>query len=505
MSGEYKSPFDLNKKYGGTSKRDAKPYATADKIEEQTASSTPKNKINPSEKITIEDEKIKVTTNSPFPPINDLKELKCARALGFSKPTIVQKYSIPIIKNEQDILVRAPTGMGKTLCFLLPAIENIKYSQTGVQICVVSPVRELCDQIKTQAELVCGTKQLYVEAVYGSMSSRFRPGKTPDVLIAAPGRLKDLLNSERISLSKCKYFILDEADKLLDMGFERDVLEIKSYVNKNAVVCLFSATYSPKLTNVINQVLPADRMVVEIQNETLPSIKQEFIEAADKKEQLLQVLSKMSFSVAWGGKSEKVIVFTETKNMSSRISAFLKDHKFSASAINGDLDQIQRNATLASFRSGDLNILVATSVAARGIDVKDVGLVINYDFPRDIKEYIHRIGRTGREGKEGKALSFIDGDLSYELKKDLEALLKELGLEVPSYLFDRKRRSSRDGRKGRSDDFSRKEKENNSINQNNGSQNDVERSLSSLSIKTELTENRNLAEENQDDDIFTDW
>lgn len=404
----------------------------------------------PTEPCVLVEDNTTIHTNSPYKPLAALDELACARKLAFTKPTPIQRFAIPVILKKHPILVRAPTGMGKTLCFLLPIIENIKYTQYGIQACIITPTRELCVQIKSEASTVVRGKGLRVEAIYGGAQAHNVDLGRVDILVATPGRLLDYLRSDKLSLKRTEYFVLDEADKLLDMGFEREVRAIREHVNKTANVCLFSATYNKNLSKIIDCFLPPDRLFVEIQNETVENIKQRLISveahgsrekvAAAKDAVLRELLTAIPFDVSWKKLTDtnKVLIFVERKTAASELEARINAMGFLCASIHGDKPQPDRLAILSRFKAGTLPILVATSVAARGIDVKDIKLVVNYDFPQDIKEYIHRIGRTGREGKDGEAVSFIDNrSLSAALGHELVNVLVESKNEVPAFLTKR--------------------------------------------------------------------
>ncbi|ELA41125.1 uncharacterized protein VICG_01824 [Vittaforma corneae ATCC 50505] len=377
----------------------------------------------PRDPFTESSDNLKITTNSPYGKLDTLESLKCASNLSFSTPTVIQKYAIPVVLNNHSLLCRAPTGLGKTLCFLLPLIENIKYPQ-GLKICVVAPTRELCAQIGQEAKSVA--KKLTVECVYGG-SRRLGSYNHVNILIAAPGRLLDLLNSRAVNFSYLTSFVLDEADKLLEMGFEKEIRCIKSFIPSTATTFLFSATYHKNLSGIINEFLPPNRIFVEVQNETVENIKQTFIEVTNKDEKLKEILFNAH-------PEDKLLIFVQMKVTAHELEGKIRLWGYPVVSLHGDKLQPDRQSALNKFKRGEVNILVATSVAARGIDVQDIKTVINYDFPNDIKEYIHRIGRTGRQGRSGCALSFISGDIAPEIKSELVDILKESRNDIPDFL-----------------------------------------------------------------------
>ncbi|AFN82534.1 DEAD box ATP-dependent RNA helicase [Encephalitozoon romaleae SJ-2008] len=391
----------------------------------------------------VEDEDSKVKTSEKVKTLNSFKEL-CSQALvnalgkEYTVPTIIQKYCIPSMVEGRNLICRAPTGMGKTMCFLIPIIERYKQMKKP-QACIISPTRELCEQIRTEtSKLVYGSK-IRVVSIYGKKQD-LPSYAGVDIIVATPGRLIDLLHKGRVDLSEIKMFVLDEADKLLDMGFEVPIKEIHKYIPKNTQTCLFSATYSPKLTRMINYFLPEDKVSVEIPSETLRNIKQEIVEVRNKKKALLSILQNSDINLKGSWRMEvqpdKVLVFVERKSECGEVEKVLKKSGVLCVTLHGDKEQSDRNEALKGFRNGRFPVMVATSVAARGIDIKDIKLVINYDIPRDIKEYIHRIGRTGREGKSGKSISFYDGGVSADFKKALIEVLRESKNPVPSFLSD---------------------------------------------------------------------
>jgi probable ATP-dependent RNA helicase DDX4 len=397
------------------------------------------NLLPPENEKTLMENNIRVKTNSPYPPISSLSSIMCAKALSFTCPTPIQKYSIPIIMNGHPFLCRAPTGMGKTLTYLLPLIENIRYKK-GVQICIVAPTRELCDQIKDEASIVCKSKGLKVQSMYGKKAVLSEYNST-DILVAAPGRLLDMLETKRINFSNVEAFVLDEADKLLEMGFERDVKAIRQFVSQDAQVCLFSATYHKNLDGIIKHFLPNSKYFVEIENETVENIKQDIVSVSsneDKDSRLKAILSKMDLKVSWKGVNnpDKILIFVERKSTAAELESKIKKMGYDCVSIHGDKEQSERTSCLEKFKKGNVPILVATSVAARGIDVKDIKLVVNYDFPRDIKDYIHRIGRTGREGKSGESIAFLEmASFSKEMRYELINILKESKNTIPEFLY----------------------------------------------------------------------
>lgn len=393
--------------------------------------------------IELQDGDCRIKINQDIDILDSFRKVKCKflrlRLMEqYSKPSVIQKYCIPVVTSGNNLLCRAPTGMGKTMCFLIPIIENYVPSQKP-QACIVCPTRELCDQIKWEAIKLVNGRNIHVDAIYGKKADRPSYDQT-DIIAATPGRFLDLLKSGRVDISQIKTFVLDEADKLLDMGFEMPIKEIYSFAPKNVQTCLFSATYSAKLTRMINYFLPEQKVSIEVVSETVKSIKQEIMNVGNKKRKLLSILKSDNINLERGwrakGEPDKILIFVERKVECRELENFLLESDIPSVTLHGDKDQADRNEALRSFKMGTHNIMVATSVAARGIDVKDVKLVINYDIPKDIKEYIHRIGRTGREGKSGWSISFYDNSVNKEFKKSLVKVLEESGNTVPEFLLD---------------------------------------------------------------------
>lgn len=371
---------------------------------------------------------IKVTTNSPYGTLDSLKSLKITKNLLYSEPTVVQKYAIPVVLKSHPLQCRAPTGMGKTMCFLIPLIENLLPS-VGPRVCIISPTRELCEQIKEEGLML--NPKLNIACLYGGTYNYSSVYKA-DIIVAAPGKLLSFLDEKRIKFDCLSSFVLDEADKLLEMGFEQDIRSIKRFVPPSTPVFLFSATFPKNLNSIIKDFLPENKISIEIQNETLTNIKQVLIKVKEKDEKLKEMLEKACSE----HQIPKILVFAEKKITVQNLEEKIKHWGFHCVSLHGDKEQVYRQAALNEYKSEKVPILVATSVAARGIDVKDIKMVINYDFPRDIKEYIHRIGRTGRQGKEGTAVTFIDSsDLSNtNMITELLEVLKESKSEIPSFL-----------------------------------------------------------------------
>lgn len=328
------------------------------------------------------------------------------QACGYTTPTPVQQKSIPIALAGNDIIVSAPTGTGKTASFILPALNLLTQTKsTGKpRILVLTPTRELARQVAHAADTYSKFLRINVVSLVGGMPypPQIRSLSRPtDVIIATPGRLMDHLERKRIDLSEIKMLILDEADRMLDMGFIDDVKAIAKLTPKNRQTLLFSATVSDKLSIIAKQLLNnPTRIDLDNKQHSPPEIKQELY-LADNVQHKNQLFEHLLVN----GNIYKAIIFSGTKVMADKLALQLCDKGFLASVLHGDLKQNIRNRTVTDLRHGKIQFLVATDVASRGIDIADITHVINYDLPKFSEDYVHRIGRTGRAGKSGIAIS----------------------------------------------------------------------------------------------------
>jgi len=369
---------------------------------------------------------------------------------GYEKPTPVQKYGIPIINKDRDIMACAQTGSGKTAAFLLPVLSKIV--QSGVES------SEFCDEQTPQAIIVGPTRelvqQIYVEARKFSRGTIIRPvvayggvatghqlrelSKGCSVLIATPGRLMDFIKRGKILLHKVQYVILDEADRMLDMGFEP---EIRTLVNcpgmpdkNDRHTLMFSATFPDDIQKLAHEFLQENFifLTVGVVGGACSDVEQNIIqvEGRDKRNKLVEILEDVKVS------KSRTLVFVETKRNADFIASFLSQNEFPSTSIHGDRMQQQREEALRDFKSGECPILVATSVAARGLDIPMVEHVVNYDIPKSIDEYVHRIGRTGRCGHQGKATSFFDTEKDEAISKSLINVLSNAQQTVPDWLAE---------------------------------------------------------------------
>ncbi|KAK6204709.1 ATP-dependent RNA helicase DED1 [Scheffersomyces amazonensis] len=368
----------------------------------------------------------------------------------FSKPTPVQKYSVPIVAGGRDLMACAQTGSGKTGGFLFPVLSESymngpapipeshgAFSSNKVYptILVMAPTRELVSQIYDEARKFSYRSWVKPCVCYGGadIGQQIRNlDKGCDLLVATPGRLKDLLERGRVSLANIKYLVLDEADRMLDMGFEPQIRHIVQECDMPGVndrqTLMFSATF-PRDIQMLARDFLKDYIFLSVGRvgSTSENITQKvlYVEDEEKKSVLLDLLT--------AGDHGLTIIFTETKRMADNLADFLYDQGFPATAIHGDRSQYEREKALAAFKNGSAPILVATAVAARGLDIPNVAHVINFDLPSDIDDYVHRIGRTGRAGNVGIATAFFNRN-NKNIVKGLVELLSEANQEVPDFL-----------------------------------------------------------------------
>ena len=354
--------------------------------------------------------------------------LAAVERMGYDSPTPVQEQSIPYILEGRDVIAAASTGTGKTAAFLLPTLstlERMKGRGRAPRVCVVSPTRELAQQISRTCMQISRKTGHFVTTVYGGTpygpQIRELRGGT-DVLIATPGRLNDLMDRGVVDLSETKVLVLDEADRMLDMGFLPDVTKIVEHTPAERQTLLFSATIDSSIQKNLGNLLK-DPAIVEIarNGETAATVAQYIMPIANrKKQELLEaVLNDKGH--------ERVIVFARTKNRTEECAEALEAAGFHAESIHSDKTQGRRRRALENFRRGKTDILVATDVLARGIDVPEVNYVINFDLPDMAEDYVHRIGRTGRAGEEGFAISFV----TRETMKTLKEIEKLIGKDIP--------------------------------------------------------------------------
>ena len=324
---------------------------------------------------------------------------------GYQTPSPIQDKAIPLVLEGEDVIGLANTGTGKTAAFLLPILSKLARTRADNSILIMAPTRELAQQIDAEFKKFSVGMKLYSAVCVGgvNINSQIRLLKRgPHIVIGTPGRLKDLINRGILRLDTIDTLILDEADRMLDMGFINDIRTIVGQIPDDRQTLCFSATITPGVKGIINDFMRSPELISVKVNETNDHIHQDVIEYSDdthKKELLTDLLQKSEF--------EKVIVFGETKYGVQRLSDNLDKLGIASTAIHGNKSQGQRERALRAFKSDQARVLVATDVAARGLDIPDVSHVINFDQPQSYDDYVHRIGRTGRGGKRGTALTFV--------------------------------------------------------------------------------------------------
>ena len=327
--------------------------------------------------------------------------------MGYFKPTPVQEKIIPIVLSGMDVVGLAETGTGKTAAFAIPLIERIEKHMDGVKALVLTPTRELAIQVAEEIARIGKQKGVKAFAFYGGVplhkqiSILKRDGAK--IVVGTPGRIKDLIEREALVLDNISFLVLDEVDRMLDMGFIEDIDFIISYTPLSRQTLFFSATISKDVRKLMKSYLKEDFELISVRSETFrPQIEEKIYKV--KHGQRFEALCRILKNNLNGG---SCIVFVKTKLDAAKIGKKLKESGFSADCIHGDLSQRKREMVMGKFKRGKIKTLVATDVAARGIDVKSVELVINYELPEDPEMYIHRIGRTARAGSKGLAVSFV--------------------------------------------------------------------------------------------------
>ena len=333
--------------------------------------------------------------------------MKAMDKKGYVRATPVQAGAIPYFMEWKDVIAKAPTGTGKTFAFGIPMVEHIDPEAAEVQALVLAPTRELAVQIQEELRDLCEFKEgvrtvcLYGGAPIDKQINTLK--KKPQIVVATPGRLMDHMKRRTVRLDKVQTVVLDEADRMLDMGFVRDVTRILDQLKHRKNMGMFSATISREVMD-ISWVYQRDPVEITVRpvEESKPDITQYRIDLDDR-DQKLDTL----FALLTHGEYERAIVFCNTKNMADRLDGLLKMRKIVSQAIHGDIQQRIREKTLERFKRGEVKVLVATDVAARGLDIDDVDAVFNYDVPDELENYTHRIGRTGRARKHGVAYTFV--------------------------------------------------------------------------------------------------
>ncbi len=353
------------------------------------------------------------------------KLLKGIKIAGFREPSPIQKSVIPIIQNGEDLVAQAHTGTGKTAAFGLPIINKIA-NQEIERALVITPTRELATQVSDELYHLgrftgIRTITIYGGVGYGRQIALINKGV--QIVVATPGRLKDLYKKGKIDSFNPEIVVLDEADEMLDMGFLDEIKEIFEYIPQNRQTLLFSATIPEPIKALANEILSNPQFISVVgkdESTTNNIIKQQYyvIEESQRDKAIVKLLETE--------KIKKCIVFCRMKREVDRLAEYLQALGFNARGIHGDLEQIDRDEVIKAYRRNEIQIMVATDVAARGLDVKQVTHVFNYHIPFDPQSYVHRIGRTGRAGKDGKAITLVSTDEFRELQR----IQKEVGANM---------------------------------------------------------------------------
>lgn len=354
----------------------------------------------------------------------DQRLLKSVDKLGFQEPTPVQQQAIPLALEGKDLLVNAATGSGKTAAFLLPILQRMimtSGARAGTRALVLVPTRELARQIGKECEKLASYCGIKVGVITGGQEFKVQRAllrKDPEIIIATPGRTLELVKEGSTLFSALEVLVLDEADRLFEMGFIDDVLAIIAQCRPERQTMLLSATLPAGVRRLMQVLNDPVRVTVNDVREQHDAIKQQFILADDDKHKeklLLWLLENETF--------ERALVFTNTRDMATHLSGVMRYRGQRAGYLHGEVKQDVRNSTTTAFRDGKINILIASDVASRGLDVKGIDLVVNFDMARKGDDYVHRIGRTGRAGKEGLAVALIAPN-EWNLKASIERYLR---------------------------------------------------------------------------------
>ena len=361
--------------------------------------------------------------------------LRAVEEEGYTTPTPIQTKAIPVILSKKDVLAAAQTGTGKTAGFTLPLLEllnknYLKDRKSSVKALILTPTRELATQVGESVEVYGKYLPFKSAVIFGGVGINPQKAilkKGVDIITATPGRLLDLVSQDCLDLSKVEFLVLDEADRMLDMGFIHDIKKILSILPKHRQNLLFSATFSPEIKKLADGLLKTPVLIeVSKANSTSHKVEQtvHHVDKERKKELLIHLLNKNSW--------KQVLVFTRTKHGANKLSEALIKDKITSAAIHGNKSQGARTKALDDFKAGTVRVLVATDIAARGIDIDQLPHVINFELPNVPEDYVHRIGRTGRAGNSGDAISLVcidEHDYLFGIEKLIKQKINKIAIE----------------------------------------------------------------------------
>lgn len=354
---------------------------------------------------------------------------------GYEKPSVIQQKAIRPAMLGRDMIAQAQSGSGKTATFVIGALANLNVKNHQPQTLILAPTRELAKQNKLVASALSTYMNVSIHACYGGTSVRddirtLRRGRV-QLVVGTPGRLLNMIEKHHLNTTGIRQVIIDEADEMLSFGFKEQVYDIFQYIPESAQLCLFSATMPLEVLELATRFL-RDSVQILVKNDdiTLDGIKQFYI-AIDREEWKFETLIDLYSSLS----ITQAIIYCNSRNKVEWLADRMTDRDFTVTSVHGDLEQEERDAIMRDFRSGNSRVLITTDLLARGIDVQQVSLVINYDFPHDRANYIHRIGRAGRFGRKGVAINFVTNHDARSLR-DVEAFYETEIVELPSNIND---------------------------------------------------------------------
>ena len=355
-------------------------------------------------------------------------------SIGYTEMTPVQAETLPLILEGEDVIAQAKTGSGKTAAFGIGLLQKLQVKKFRVQALVLCPTRELADQVAKElrniAKFAHNIKILTLcgGAAFGPQLGSLRHGA--HIIVGTPGRILKHLNKETLSLENLETLVLDEADRMLDMGFIEEIDKVLEYAPKTRQTLLFSATYTNEITFISDRIQRDAVSVKTVSTEVANKIEEHFYETSNKTDTLIKIFSTF--------KPENIIVFTNTKIEAKELAENLAKNKIDALAIHGDLEQYERNDVLVQFANKSCPVLIATDVAARGLDIKELSMVVNFDLPHTYETYTHRIGRTGRAGATGVAITLYNSGEDVQEYEDAERVFEDAGVLKKSNSFEMK-------------------------------------------------------------------